>query len=467
MDCLSFYSQLRTTLSSGSHDDLWKFLLSARDENGVHYLHDYLCEELPKVQAVCSRCESLLMLPLLQEGNTGSNTHNLRGLLLQHGACPLRQDKTYCHTDTDKLRLLLKFGAYPPKEICAAGYPYNRTRSTPLKRAVQSGSIHDVERLLTSQEADDVNWHPEFCVGCDHLFLQPCADCDTPLMAAVRRKDIAMMRLLIAHGANVSEEVYGVYVNYDELTSKTALLVALFTENQEVITELVTSGADVNQRLGPYGTCLHMSCHDLIPNPLNLVELGADPNLTDDFGKTPVSLLLKRWPVRPRGDTSTSYPESLRSLLPATRDLVTIVQTERLVGHGSAHINNKIMRLFLQHGARIRYSQMYLTGSAEWASKVWRHSDQHSERFIELLRAADTDFSGVRQRIASVDKDEWAPLNLTVLDQKLSQTLTLQAWCVISVRRQLCSVGDCGLWNKIDELPLPPIIKDHLKLDVW
>ena len=209
MDCLALYSKLRTVVSSGSHDDVWKFLSSASDENGVHYLHDYLCEELPKEQAVCSRCESLLMLPLLQQGNTSSNTHNLRDLLLQHGACPLRQDKTYCHTDTDKLRLLLKFGAYPPKEICAAGYPYNRTRSTPLKRAVQSGSIHDVERLLTSQEADDVNWHPEFCVGCDHLFLQPCADCDTPLMAAVRRKDIAMMRLLIAHGANVSEVVHG------------------------------------------------------------------------------------------------------------------------------------------------------------------------------------------------------------------------------------------------------------------
>ena len=84
-----------------------------------------------------------------------------------------------------------------------------------------------------------------------------------------------------------------------------------------------------------------------------------------------------------------------------------------------------------------------------------------------MLRAADTDFSGVRQRIASVDKDEWAPLNLAVLDQKLSQPLTLQAWCVISIRRQLWSVSNFKIWANIEKLPLPTVIKYRLKLERW
>ena len=75
-------------------------------------------------------------------------------------------------------------------------------------------------------------------------------------------------------------------------------------------------------------------------------------------------------------------------------------------------------------------------------------------------------FSGARKRIASVDKDEWAPLNLAVLDQKLSQPLTLQALCVIRVRRQLRSASNCGMWAKIDELTLPHL-NNRLKLNVW
>ena len=101
---------------------------------------------------------------------------------------------------------------------------------------------------------------------------------------------------------------------------------------------------------------------------------------------------------------------------------------------------------------------------SNWATRLRKKIKLHSERFIDLLRAADTDFSGVRQRIASVDKDEWAPLNLAVLEQKLSQPLTLQAWCVIGARRQLRNVSDVGLWARIDKLFLSPNVKDSLKL---
>ena len=174
-----------------------------------------------------------------------------------------------------KLRLFLQFGAYPSDEICAAGYPYNHTRSTPLKRAVQRGSLDDVRQLLTSQRAaEDINWHPRCCIKYPRLYRGICYECDTPLMAAVRREDIAMMRLLIAHGANVSTEIPGRDECVVNLARKRAFLVAACTGNEEVIKELVTSGADVNQSFGPIGTALHW-CFDHNPTVQILAQLGA------------------------------------------------------------------------------------------------------------------------------------------------------------------------------------------------
>ena len=293
-------------------------------------------------------------------------------------------------------------------------------------------------------------------------------------MVAVRREDIAMMRLLIAHGANPSDEILGVFDQFTELTRKTALLVAIHTKNEEVIRELVTAGADVNQLLGPSGTVLHV-CHVDDKMVQLLAALGADPNVTNQFGDTPVSLVLERCHAHDVRK-SASARESLHVLLPIARDLDTIVQTARLFGSCTANcyfgtsiapIDNNNVWLFLQHGARIRYCELYLTGSSDWAEDLRENMRPHSERFIDLLRVADTDFSDTLERIASVDKDEWAPLNLAVLDQKLSQPLTLQVWCVISVRRQLRSVSALGLCPRIERLPLPKAMKDRLKLEKW
>ena len=73
-----------------------------------------------------------------------------------------------------------------------------------LQDAVKSGLVKDVKKLL--RQGVDVNARPGPCssyCGLDH-----CHRCDTALMAAVRREDIAMVRLLMAHGADPSVEIF-------------------------------------------------------------------------------------------------------------------------------------------------------------------------------------------------------------------------------------------------------------------
>ena len=429
MKPLVLYNKLQVAISTGSEGDVWRLLYGEHIDD----LHGYMCTELPKRPAVCSRCETLLKESLAQ----------------QH---------------TSLIRLLLEHGVYPSDDICTAGYQYNHARSTKLQSAAKSGSLYDVRQLL-SLRADDINVHPRFCVRRLNSFRSICRDCDTPLMAAVRREDIAMMRLLIANGARLSEVVQGDY-GFGHCGStcsrKTALLIAVYTENEEVITKLVTSGADVNQSLGPVGTVLHL-CYDQDPIVQLLVRLGANPNALNQRSVTVVMAILFRYHFRDCG-VSSSALTTLCTVLPATGRLDVLLAAYCRRQESVAPMSNECVSVFLQMGTRITYCSMYLTGSSDWASTLRQESKPHSERFIDLLRAADTDFSGVRQRIASVDKDEWAPLNLTILDQKLSQPLTLQTSCVISVRRQLHSVSELWMWARIEKLPLSPNVKDCLKL---
>ena len=430
---VAIYNRLKDAVSSGCQAEVHSVLES--DVNDGIGIHDYLCPDTefpPESAAFCSSCDVLLREPLERE-------------------------------DYRMIIQLLVHGAYPPEDLCADGYGYGcKPHAPPLKLAVESGAVDDVKRLLS--QGADVNAHPRICVRRDISCQTICDDCDTPLMAAVRREDVAMMRLLIAHGANVSAEMRGNYSSaFLDCSLKTALLVGVCTQNEEVIRELVTSGADVNQSLGPVGTVLHF-CYDCDQIVQLLVELGADTNLTNDDNMTAITLILEK-SYRGHHRNLTLVYQPLNALLSVSRGLDALLLSHRRVNGRLVYpLAVKFVKLFLRHGARIRYCQFYLTGSPEWATELRKHSRPHSERFIQLLRAADTDFSDVRQRIASVDKDEWKTLYLAVLDQKLSQPLTLEAWCVISVRRQLLTVCDSRILARIEELRLPHVIKDRLKL---
>ena len=291
------------------------------------------------------------------------------------------------------IRLLLGSGAFSSAEIHASAldYPYSDgdRSSTQLKRAVESGSLDDVRQLLTSQgTADDVNVCPRVCIKNNFpRNLKTCRDCDSPLMAAVRREDVAMIRLLLAHGASPSKETH-VQLLYGSACfpcfSKTALVVAVETGNVDVIMALVTSGADVNTWLAQIRTVLHSSWN--LVEIWNyfwivklLVQLGADPNATNEEAGSQTSLSLVLWKYHLNLNDSRSRSaalQTIRTLLPVTRDLSAILQEENRDNRlsRSKPISDECVMLFMQHGARIRYCEFYLTGSSEWASQLRQNS---------------------------------------------------------------------------------------------
>ena len=98
MTHVTLYEQLKAAVSAGSEDDVNQLLT----RENINDLHEYFCEESLKSQTVCNCCEVLLKEPLEQE-------------------------------NTSLVRLLLEHEAYPPEDICASGYQYNHTLTTPLK----------------------------------------------------------------------------------------------------------------------------------------------------------------------------------------------------------------------------------------------------------------------------------------------------------------------------------------------
>ena len=117
MPRLAVYNTLKTAVSSGSQKEV-RTLLSRKN---IHDIHGYFCEKPSAANAsACVRCDELLRTPLQQR-------------------------------DTDMIRLLLKHRAYPPAEICVSEHRYGHRDKplTPLKLAVESGSIDDVRKLLS------------------------------------------------------------------------------------------------------------------------------------------------------------------------------------------------------------------------------------------------------------------------------------------------------------------------------
>jgi ankyrin repeat protein len=171
--------------------------------------------------------------------------------------------------------------------------PVNKYGTTPLHKAAQYGDIAKVKRILKKNV--DVN------IKTSNGY--------TPLMFAAQSGNVKLVEYLILKGADPSiQNKYG----------QTALTNAVIKNHIKVVQKLIESGADPNSRSATYASPLEISCYQGFTEVFNLlinngadfkqihkdhstllyrvgnfeiakklIELGVNPNTTNDHGDTP------------------------------------------------------------------------------------------------------------------------------------------------------------------------------------
>lgn len=113
-----------------------------------------------------------------------------------------------------------------------------------------------------------------------------------PFIEAARNYPLALLKELIEYGADPLVR---------NPTGVTALLVAVKPGNAEMVSFLIKIGLDVNDNKNRWGdTPLHRAAEYTDSDLLRLlVEIGADPNIKNNEGETPLDILLAKKEISP------------------------------------------------------------------------------------------------------------------------------------------------------------------------
>jgi ankyrin repeat protein len=139
------------------------------------------------------------------------------------------------------------------------GHP-ERVSITALHASIQGGHIRIAELLLANGADPNIN----------------TTNWDTPLVMAVRKKDIGIVRLLLHHGAAVDQ--VSVYP-YSPCTGVTALQRACCQGDSQIASILLDHGANVNIKSGHFGPALvAATMNHEVSLVERLLDAGADIN---------------------------------------------------------------------------------------------------------------------------------------------------------------------------------------------
>ncbi len=318
------------------------------------------------------------------------------------------------NNDTSLVQLLLSKGADPnikPQDI-------KLRNKTPLLYAVRKGNRQNVLALLSAgaNVTENVSYNRSVC-SYVHVATVHAED-----------PDLDIIRYLVEAGCSVNmpndgEEIPLEFaVQYNDLTLTNTLL---------------GLGACPNIPLLWRGTVLHLATGRLqlhMAMVITLVEHGAQVNLTDSQGRTPLALLMSFYPIRHSWD-GAKYLIQHGTIL---NEPVLSMQMEINLTESGAF---ELMELFIRCG--------FNAHSVPWLRKYVESSESVKQEHLTRRHNMDSlkDF-------------------ISFLHSHYSEPLPLSRICCFMIRNCVISATD-GIYvqRKIQRLPLPEPLIDLLSLN--
>ncbi|KAK9164641.1 hypothetical protein Syun_005543 [Stephania yunnanensis] len=173
------------------------------------------------------------------------------------------------------------------------------------RRAILDESI-GMEYLIEWKDGHTPSWVPSSYIAKDVI-----AEYETPWWTAAKKADESALRKLIQLDNNEEQEQedYEQAIGTRDVDAvdedgRTALLFVSGIGSEPCVRLLVSAGANVNHRDNRGGlTPLHMAAGYIKPDIVKtLIELGADPEIQDDRGKTPMDIAKEVLAVTPKGN---------------------------------------------------------------------------------------------------------------------------------------------------------------------
>ncbi|MCL7051434.1 hypothetical protein MKW94_009087 [Papaver nudicaule] len=161
-----------------------------------------------------------------------------------------------------------------------------------------------MEYLIEWKDGHTPSWLPSSFIAKDVI-----AEYETPWWnAAKKADDVALRNLIQATADEGEEEEEGVealprYVDAVDEDGRAALLFVAGLGSEECVRLLVSAGANGNHKdIRGQLTPLHMAAGYVKPDVVRtLIELGADPEIEDERGRTPLELAREVLNATPRG----------------------------------------------------------------------------------------------------------------------------------------------------------------------
>ncbi|XP_043713158.1 signal recognition particle 43 kDa protein, chloroplastic [Telopea speciosissima] len=164
-------------------------------------------------------------------------------------------------------------------------------------RAMEGGT--GMEYLIEWKDGHTPSWVPSANIAGDVV-----AEYETPWWIAAKKADESALRQLLAANSEIEELSDGRDIDAVDSDGRTALLFVAGLGSEGCVRLLAQAGANLNHRENSGGlTALHMAAGYVKPGVAQaLLELGADPEVEDERGRTPLDLAREVLKATPKGN---------------------------------------------------------------------------------------------------------------------------------------------------------------------